>query len=156
LQHLELTPGERCPHPLVAPQSDRSRPPDESPDAGEQLVWSERLHEVVVCADEQAGDAVERLRPPAGDKEDRESVSELVPQLPTNLITGDPRQAHLEDYERRMPVACCLERLLSGASLANSESCSTEESGRLRTTKMVVVDDENWAAGSGCSRHRAH
>ena len=56
--------------------------PQQRPDAGEQLVGLERFGAVVVGADQEACDAVERLDARCGEEDERQVVAEAVAQLP--------------------------------------------------------------------------
>jgi hypothetical protein len=91
---------------------ERGRRSHVPPDAREELVRGERLDHVV-GADQEAGGAVERIGPLAGEEEDGQPGSERVLELPTDLVAADPRQLHVEDDEARPLRARGGERLLA-------------------------------------------
>src|SRR5437899_11248703 len=69
--------------------------------AGEQLGGVARLHDVVVAADEEAGDAVVRVGPIRRCEDDRQRVPERVAELAADFVAIDIGERDLENHERR-------------------------------------------------------
>ena len=79
------------------------------PDAREQLVGIERLHQVVVGAEQQAGHAIGGIGPAAGDEDDREIVAVRLVELAAELVAARVGQIDLEDDELERLVHACAE-----------------------------------------------
>ena len=110
LQNLELSFGE-----LDADTVGKPGPALQVPaDASDEVVEGEGLHEVIVAADEEAGDPVERLRPLPRDEDDRQPVAELFPQGATDLVAADAWQVDIENDQCRRCGERGLDRFLSG------------------------------------------
>ena len=67
-----------------------------------QLIVVERLHDVVVGADEEPGNPVRRRRSLARDEDNSDVRAVIVAQLPADLVAADLGEAHVEHDEGRV------------------------------------------------------
>jgi hypothetical protein len=67
-----------------------------------QLIVVERLHDVVVGANEEPGNPVRWRRSLARDEDDSELIAVLVAQLPADLLAAHVGKAHIENDQRRL------------------------------------------------------
>src|SRR5947208_1056180 len=95
------------------PRHDWNSAAIEAPQARKEHIRRDRLGEVVIGAEEQGRDDVERLGPVAGDEDDGEAVAELRAKLMTDLIAAETGQRDLDDDSPRQLVPCDRHGLLS-------------------------------------------
>jgi len=137
-EHLAL--ARREPHRDVC--RDRARATNEAVDSDQELVRRDRLGQVLVAADQQACDAVVRLRPSARQKDDGERVAEPLTQSATDLIAADARQTDVEERKLRRLLVREEERLFAGPRLDDRVTATGERRRGARTSLVIVVDDQ--------------
>jgi hypothetical protein len=137
-EHLAL--ARREPHRDV--RRDRARATNEAVDSDQELIRRDRLGQVLVAADQQACDAVVRLRPGARQKDDGERVAEPLAQSATDLIAADARQTDVEERKLRRLVLREEERLFAGPRLDDRVAAAGERRRGARTSLVIVVDDQ--------------
>ena len=113
LDHLLLARGQRA--EIVAARSDGGGPsvvaPRQRPQACVEPIGVERLHDVVVGADQQARNSIERLDACAGNKHDSHVVAVTLSERATHLVAGDFLEGDLEHDQRRRKSVRKLHRL---------------------------------------------
>lgn len=119
-----------------------ARAAEQPANAGQQLVWAEGLHEVVVGADHQARRSVERLDALARHHENRHHVAEGFPQLVNDLVPGDSVEGDVEDDEGGLPRSDLAQRVMAGAGFARRQSVVVEDVTDEGPKLGVVVHDE--------------
>jgi hypothetical protein len=131
------------PRQLMVRPSVRERSSEEPSHASEQLVGIERLHEVVVAADEEAGHPIAGLRASSREEDDRQCFAELVLELAADLVAGYSRQEHLEDDERGPLPLGRSERLLATLSLVGGVTDPLEHARDERAGVAIAVNDKD-------------
>src|SRR5918996_4935937 len=120
-QHLQLPPGKYARDTATRDALDHVLQPHE------ELVGRERLDEVVVAAQEEAGDPVHRLDALARDEEHADGVAERGAKASAHLPPRDPRQSDVEDERLRLLPGRRGERGLPVRRLANLPAGPLEE-----------------------------
>src|SRR5439155_27103941 len=113
----------------------------------EQLVRSDRLDEIRVAADQEAGDAVVRLDPRSRNEHDRQLVAESLAQGVADLVAGDPRETDVDDDKRRSGPFGGLESLLAGCRLGSRIAAACDDFAQACAIASVVVNDQNRGRG---------
>ena len=94
------------PFPVPVPVAVRGcRTSQRAPDARQKLAEVERLHEIVVGAEHEAGRAIERSRALGGDEDDRKVVAESLVELAKYFETAQCAGKLDLDYRERWTVA---------------------------------------------------
>ena len=127
--------------------------PGERPQACVELIGVERLHDVVVGADQQARNSIERLDACAGNKHDSHVVAVTLSERATHLVAGDFLEGDLEHDQRRRKSVRKLHRLDAGRRLVWHEAEALDESGNTGATSGIAVGDESRSAAARKSPH---
>jgi hypothetical protein len=120
-------------------------PPCERVDAGDQLVEAERLGEVVVGAEREAGDDVARLGR-CGEHEDlRPGV--LAVQDAAHVVAVDLGEVAIEDDDVVGVHACVREGVGAVGRDVDGRAVPAQAAGDRRRDARLVLDDEKPHAG---------
>src|SRR6266566_296606 len=117
----------------------------------EQLVRVKRFDDVVVCADEEPGHTIERLPARAGDKHERQAVTEPVAELVANLIAADSGECDVEDDESGLKAFGESKHLGAGGRFVRSGADPHEQRTDESTQLRVAVGDEDRHAAARIS-----
>src|ERR1051325_10214749 len=118
-------------------------PAGHDPQARKDLVGRRRLGDVVVGADEQAGDAVIGLRARAREEDDRELGPEVGLQRPADLVAGDAAERYLEDRGDGPALARADDRLGAVGDLDDAEVTGAQDIGEAFPRLDVRISDEH-------------
>ena len=132
------------------------------PNTREELGGLERLDEVVVRADEQAGDEIEPFRPAPGDEDDRQVFAVQVAERTADLVAARSRKVDVEEHEARPLGERRLERLVAVGRLHDRMADPAQQRADELAKSRVVVDDQKRAAvgfqtllrPAGLAKHR--
>lgn len=120
----------------------RAAVPHRASDPGEQLAFVERLHHVVVCADQEPCNAIVGLGAVARDEDDRDLVGERVAQLTADFVTADAAEVDFQENERRVLAAGDFDGLAAVLGLDRAVPESADQLGKSRSADRVAVGDE--------------
>jgi hypothetical protein len=120
---------------------------DESVHAGQQLVRVERLHDVVVAAEAEAGDPIERLRAHARDEDDRQPLAELGAQLAADVVAAHAREVDVQEDEARPLQQGRAECVFPRRRLADGIAPAPEHLHYESAKALVVIDNEHGGRG---------
>ena len=148
LVHLEVGEAEDAIVLLVT-----ERPSEDDADAGDDLGQRERLRDVVVTADRQAGQlVVERV---AGGEEEHRRPDAVGPEPPGDLEPVEVRQHHVEHDQVRRPVLGHGQGAAPGRRLVDVEPLVAQRRRDRVDDRRFVVDDQD-AARWRIVGHRGH
>ena len=115
-------------------------PTQRGPHPRDELAQPERLGHVVVGADLQTDDGVD-LGVARGDHDDRHPRSGA--DLAAHVDTGDAREHHVEEHQRRLDGLEALERLHAVGGGLDEEALALQRDGEGVAVRLLVVDDED-------------
>ena len=124
------------------------------PNTSHDLLEAERLGDVVVAADREAGDLV--LDRVAGRQEQHRHVPPLGAQPAGDLEAVDVGHHHVEHEEVGLPVARERERLLAAGGRAYVEAHELQTGGEQVGDVVLVVDHEHPGLGFSCASVHDH
>src|SRR5919201_4624385 len=134
-----VTSSSRGVRPLAAAASAgqlcRTRVASEALDACEQLVGVEWLDDLVIGAQHQFRHSIERFGSLAGEGDDRDAISLLLPEVLQERVAARAGKLHVQEDKHRQTPRDRVQCILCGCGLdASAARCSTPHVRRTSTT----------------------
>jgi len=143
LEHFPLAGGQRLdPACAILGTGARSEVPHGATDPREKLAFIERLHDIVVGAEQEPCDAVEWLGSLAGHEDDRDLVPKALAQLSAHLVAAHGGEVDVQEDKRRPLAVRDLEGVSAIVGLDGPPSDPVEKFIDLCSVSWVAVGDE--------------
>jgi hypothetical protein len=107
--------------------------------AGKQLARVERLGEIVIGTNKQAGDSVGGFGPLGGNENDRNAATEPIEK---HLAQFETTGFEVEHDQRRLGTLDCVEGAVRISGSVNGVPEASEERNQANACSVIGVDDE--------------
>jgi mRNA-degrading endonuclease toxin of MazEF toxin-antitoxin module len=124
---------------------DRRRLSHEPPDAREEVIQRDRLRQVVVGAEQEAGHPVRLIGPRGRNEDDGQVLAVPLPELAADLVARRPGQVRLHDHERGPLPTRCLQGLLARACLLRQIASAPQGPRECGARPGISVNHQHWA-----------